>query len=174
MRPLAIRRKVAFVLIVLLVLVEVGTLGLAYGPGRRCIIWRLPRPYSTWVAGGCGHVSLASGPVVDFLLEDPVNPDSTRWATRIEQPSPYVWLPSLRFYAGRTIGDTFDLSLPAWMIVLPCLAAQWVLYRRMPARPRAQHCPVCGYALCGNVSGRCPECGESVHAPDKTGPARPH
>jgi len=174
MRLLAIRRNVALVLIVLLALIEVGSLGLAFGPGRRCIIWRLPRPYSTWGAGGCGHVSLASGPVVDFLLEDPAKPDSTRWVVRIEQESPYVWLPSLRFYDGRTAGDTFDLSLPAWMIVLPCLAMQWAFYRRIPARLRARHCPACGYDLRGNTSGRCPECGESVHAGGKTGPARPH
>ncbi len=35
---------------------------------------------------------------------------------------------------------------------------------RQRERLRKGHCPSCDYDLTANVSGRCPECGEAVHA----------
>jgi rubrerythrin len=48
-----------------------------------------------------------------------------------------------------------------WPVAVLCLAVLLVLLttgkRRLP-----HLCRTCGYSLIGNVSGRCPECGEAV------------
>ncbi len=51
------------------------------------------------------------------------------------------------------------LWLPFAVVALPT-AWLWWLDRRRRIPPG--HCQKCGYDLTGNVSGRCPECGESV------------
>ena len=38
----------------------------------------------------------------------------------------------------------------------------WLLKRRLRYLREAAICPYCGYSLVGNVSGRCPECGEPM------------
>jgi membrane protein implicated in regulation of membrane protease activity len=49
-------------------------------------------------------------------------------------------------------------AAPFFAIILLILM---ILWRRMKPRPPG-HCQNCGYDLTGNVSGRCPECGEPV------------
>ena len=55
------------------------------------------------------------------------------------------------------------LSVPLWLIVALLFIHPTIAFLRGPVlrrrRLRRNQCPGCGYALAGNVSGRCPECG---------------
>lgn len=70
----------------------------------------------------------------------------------------FVWLPQ----AERAYGGGWNATIPIWipllMIGTPTLLA-W--YRDRPAPPPGV-CFQCGYDLRGNVSGRCPECGQDI------------
>jgi hypothetical protein len=54
---------------------------------------------------------------------------------------------------------TFPLWLPFVLLAIPT-AVLWFVDRRRRTRPG--YCQRCGYDLTGNVSGRCPECGERI------------
>jgi hypothetical protein len=58
-------------------------------------------------------------------------------------------------------GGTTILHVPLWLILLATAIPMAVLWRR-GRRPPKGCCQGCGYNLIGNVSGICPECGESV------------
>jgi hypothetical protein len=73
------------------------------------------------------------------------------------------------FRKGELIPALDDLSVPLWLPMLLVLVptamlwwgdigSWWANRRRMPTG----HCSRCGYDLTGNVSGRCPECGERL------------
>jgi predicted RNA-binding Zn-ribbon protein involved in translation (DUF1610 family) len=47
---------------------------------------------------------------------------------------------------------------PAWLLIVPLTV---IMFRRDRALPE-RFCSECGYDLTGNVTGRCPECGEIV------------
>lgn len=70
---------------------------------------------------------------------------------------PIIW----RFDLKRFPQDQeYLLAVPLWMLLLPLLAltvSAWWIDR---SRVRPNQCRRCGYDLTGNVSGRCPECGE--------------
>jgi len=53
------------------------------------------------------------------------------------------------------------LQLPLWIPFVIVASASAVLWWRERTIPPG-HCPTCGYNLTGNVSGRCPECGQAV------------
>lgn len=58
--------------------------------------------------------------------------------------------------------------LPFWLLLL-FLGIPTALLWRVDRRHPLGHCQRCGYNLTGNVTGRCPECGEAVErtrAPD--------
>ena len=55
------------------------------------------------------------------------------------------------------------LQIPIWMVcAFAIVPTAWAMWRDRD-RPPGQ-CQHCGYNLTGNVSGRCPECGEDVNA----------
>jgi hypothetical protein len=69
----------------------------------------------------------------------------------------------------KALGGPFDagngltvVHVPLWapllIAALPTAVLCWRDRRRIPPG----HCPTCGYNLTGNVSGRCPECGQAV------------
>ena len=70
------------------------------------------------------------------------------------------WTGSATWQAG---GTTTYRWYPLWpalpVVVIPTILF-WLVdrYRRIPVG----HCQSCGYNLTGNVSGRCPECGETI------------
>lgn len=54
------------------------------------------------------------------------------------------------------------ISLPCWLLsATTVLPTSFVWWRDRRITPRG-HCQRCGYDLTGNVSGRCPECGETL------------
>jgi hypothetical protein len=63
---------------------------------------------------------------------------------------------------GWCIWPYWGVSLPLWMLFLffavPTALLLWRDRRRIPPG----HCQHCGYDLTGNISGRCPECGQTV------------
>ncbi len=64
--------------------------------------------------------------------------------------------------AGRTTTNRWiqRVTVPLWLpLVLMALPTAFLWWRDRPSPPG--HC-ACGYNLTGNVSGRCPECGEAV------------
>jgi hypothetical protein len=63
-----------------------------------------------------------------------------------------------------------DLSLPLWILALAAAAIFAATFSR--SKPAPGHCRKCGYDLTGNVSGRCPECGESAPRRDVPGSRR--
>ena len=73
-----------------------------------------------------------------------------------------TWMPSrateplgvVRTWAGNTF-------LPLWILFVVVTVPTFILWRRDRRHPRG-HCQRCGYDLTGNVSGRCPECGEAT------------
>ncbi len=55
---------------------------------------------------------------------------------------PWIWVPA---------GAIVLWNVYAWW--------RWHVFKRTPEHP---YCSKCGYNLFGNVSGRCPECGQPV------------
>ena len=60
----------------------------------------------------------------------------------------------------RTVGG-FRALIPIWLLVLGCLGTIVGLWLAGPHVAK-EECRSCGYCLVGNVSGRCPECGQPV------------
>jgi hypothetical protein len=52
--------------------------------------------------------------------------------------------------------------VPLWLSLAAALVLTSVLWLA-DRRPAPGHCQHCGYDLTGNVSGRCPECGEATN-----------
>ncbi len=62
-------------------------------------------------------------------------------------------------------GGTLVVHTPAWPVCVTwgaLTAALWFRHRRRARRLGENHCARCGYDLTGNVSGRCPECGQTI------------
>ncbi len=76
------------------------------------------------------------------------------WAEEAPQFERY-WLPTY-FFGGAGSG----VIIPLWLLLLLTFIPTFILWRRDRIPPG--HCQRCGYDLTGNVSGRCPECGEAV------------
>lgn len=75
-----------------------------------------------------------------------------------------VWSPNLdlrRFGQTPFNGWGRNLFVPLWLPFLLVAIPTFILWRR-DRRPPPGHCLRCRYDLTGNVSGRCPECGEVV------------
>ncbi len=58
-------------------------------------------------------------------------------------------------------GFPLRIAIPLWIPLLIFAVPTFILWRRDRRHPPG-HCQRCGYDLTGNVSGRCPECGEAV------------
>ncbi len=65
----------------------------------------------------------------------------------------YVGLATLPFWF-LTLTSSPGILIPAAYTVIYCV--------RRRARRRGGCCVACGYNLTGNMSGRCPECGETA------------
>jgi hypothetical protein len=68
------------------------------------------------------------------------------------------WVPEF----GKSPYATGGLMVPPWMPFLASVVPTLILWWRDLRPPRAGLCSYCGYNLTGNLSGRCPECGEKT------------
>ena len=68
-----------------------------------------------------------------------------------------IWRPRLEF-------ARFSLVLPLWIPFVLLAIPTLVLWHRDRRCSPTGHCQRCGYDLTGNVSGRCPECGQGIRA----------
>jgi hypothetical protein len=66
---------------------------------------------------------------------------------------PYFGLPTVWRSGGR-----MPLCIPFLLVAIPTAFLFWLDRPRIPPG----HCRNCGYNLTGNVSGRCPECGQAT------------
>ena len=69
-----------------------------------------------------------------------------------EQPSLELW---------NTWSRTGPVIVPVYPLLLFAIFSTMLVWRVGRPYP-TNHCRTCGYNLTGNVSGRCPECGEAV------------
>ncbi len=72
---------------------------------------------------------------------------------------PHYW--GFQYWASPENGVDAYLTIPLWLPFLLTTVPTFILWRR-DRRPPPGHCQRCGYNLTGNVSGRCPECGEAT------------
>lgn len=70
----------------------------------------------------------------------------------------WSWVPSINRWPDGRLEFSCPVYIPLALVVAPTSVLWWYHLRR-----RATGCCVsCGYDLTGNLSGRCPECGEAI------------
>ncbi len=80
----------------------------------------------------------------------------------IPASGPWVYQPVIPSVGGKPLAF-IPLWLPLVIVAIPTIWLWW-RDRRFPTG----HCENCGYDLTGNVSGRCPECGNAIKRRDET------
>jgi hypothetical protein len=122
---------------------------------------------------------------VQFARDRRPPSDAATWPIVVVPLAIAVWLSAAiawRWYfdyirspaAYRPLVAWLDVGIPLVMVSFPLAAglagsytlAKHARFWRLPFT--AGRCPGCGYDLTGNVSGTCPECGESVAADPNT------
>ena len=128
-----------------------------------------------WFSWDYGSVDAVYDPV---LANDYLDLDWIGWNVRLlKRPTSTTEDDAVRFFDGwvgwwrsvqfsfvRTPGGAYT-KLPACVPVMVLALPTWFLARplhRARHRPRRGLCLSCGYDLAGNMSGRCPECGEGT------------
>ena len=94
-----------------------------------------------------------------------VNPSPAGWAVDVLRPS---WSGTLYGWSQAALLPKSGWNLPAryvsvplWLAFLLVMLPTAVLWRRSRGSEPGL-CSFCGYDLTGNISGRCPECGEAT------------
>ena len=81
------------------------------------------------------------------------------WVEGLPDRPEFSWrLPSVEDSGGSQLHLYVPLWVPFMILAIPTALLWWRDRQRIPAG----RCQKCGYDLTGNVSGRCPECGESL------------
>lgn len=139
-----------------LALVAVILLGLGALPNAcRLAVHALPGN-DIGLHGGALHLSISYNGTIIYA------PNWWIFEVRDDYYSTYYWWPYLHTDpqgAFPFIHNTW-VGIPVWMPLI--LAATVSLWPRR--RHRGSRCAHCSYDLTGNVSGRCPECGEPLHS----------
>lgn len=126
-----------------------------------------------WVGGSTGNRDMFS--IDRGVIELQFATKSTNW--RFEGPArltfafnQWFWaefspeqtfsLPHTEYHAQSSMGVWTATVLPLWTVPAFLLGISALLSRK---RSKKGHCRKCRYDLTGNLSGRCPECGEPTH-----------
>ncbi|QDV91086.1 hypothetical protein RAS2_21760 [Phycisphaerae bacterium RAS2] len=136
---------------------DMTRLGFGLRPEQACL--------DAWVLLRLGtlHVALVSTVEPDGLFGWPFWGPSGGWAHDWynEIQAPQIRWPG---WVGNPadLGHSWQIDLPLWIPL--ALGAVWALagWHRGDHIALATHCKACGYDLTGNVSGRCPECGDFI------------
>jgi hypothetical protein len=116
------------------------------------LCWRAPAAFANWQAQPPAVRSAVRALLITFAL--PV---------AVAVPLiPALFLPACTAVAANVPTEPWlTIGFFAWLLVLHALTI-WCLARSVhPPDPDRPRCPSCGYSLKGNVSGRCPECGQA-------------
>ncbi len=90
------------------------------------------------------------------MLDDPPG-----WAAWLPHPWCVLEWPSVNPYPGV---PGLLVFIPLWMpLAIAAILTAWLWHRDRRRIPPG-HCRKCGYNLTGNVSGKCPECGNPCPA----------
>ncbi len=111
-----------------------------------------------WNRQGGPLVSLSAGRVY-ISLEQGQGP-SPGWIARREKPAVFFWTR----YPLKWEPQRHTVCCPLWVLFLIAIVPTGLLWWRDRRRIPPGYCQKCGYNLTGNVSGRCPECGECSRA----------
>ncbi len=109
--------------------------------------------------GSALYVSLDRGSVFFSMLP---NPQPTGWSLTLSDSKPRFLFNMFASLAGNPPQYYWRGYMPLWIpliLIAIVTAALWWRDRRPYPRGR---CATCGYNLAGNVSGRCPECGQPI------------
>ncbi len=75
---------------------------------------------------------------------------------------PYLWRPVISTAGTGSIASRdIHIVIPLWLLTLIAALPTAIVWR-FDRRNLVGFCQACGYDLTGNVSGRCPECGEAI------------
>jgi hypothetical protein len=127
------------------------------------ICWTYPvgtSQYTLIISGGRAWFEITYRTDVRSAINSPQYSEPSFYFGRVVQPA-VVLVPKLELATTH-----FALGLPMWVPLL--IASYFAIqaerqYRRQEAKRGC--CIRCGYDLTGNVSGRCPECGNAVDDP---------
>lgn len=111
--------------------------------------------FDRWVALGHGSLTISFRPAYVRAVADANDDQLGVWCRLVNPQVDMRDRLGLRFVAA----DRNAIEIPMWLITVFSGAAAWFLRRRPVS---IGHCLRCGYALNGNTSGRCPECGTTV------------
>ena len=116
---------------------------------------------SPWLWIGCSngqtYIGLSAGAVgIGAFTRYPRNLPGVHIVRRDRPKFEFFFIPGWSTPGGRG----FTVLVPLWIPLLLTAISTAILWRRDRIPPG--HCQRCGYNLTGNVSGRCPECGEAV------------
>jgi hypothetical protein len=79
-----------------------------------------------------------------------------------------AWVHNGTTFAGSGTYDQLQIQLPLWMPFLLLVMPTVILFWLDRARPPSHCCQGCGYDLTANVSGTCPECGQTAEGKDSS------
>ncbi len=117
-------------------------------------------PVSRWAAFGCtwgAEACCFSAGALLFFQASRATSAPHGWVHRQSVTPRVCWLPGTT-HGRMGAGFALPLWIPLVLIALPTSVLWW--RDRRGVLPG--YCQKCGYNLTGNISGRCPECGEAI------------
>jgi hypothetical protein len=133
------------------------TIVLWFLTGWLCVFWGNVMTKELDVAHGAILLWMRLGPSEGWSYESANHGLNVAW-------KPFQWslVPIVRWW-----DNTLTVILPLWCVSALCLGAGTFLAWKAGSRTVGSLCAQCRYDLTGNVSGRCPECGAAIRAPNK-------
>ncbi len=137
----------------------------AWGLSTR-LVWG--KEFSLEYVGSSNYFQLQKGAIYWF---DGVNPNAQKgWAVHsVSVLVTGAWPWWLRFgflrpFISQNPGQARLVYIPLWLPFLIVMIPTTFLWLSDRRRFPPTNCQKCGYDLTGNVSGRCPECGQGINS----------